>query len=181
MEETLHCKAPPSSREVGQWLKRDVKEERFMPDERLTLLKRREIEAAFFRALKGPLLEKLTEEELREAAGKAICNEAREAGAAAAREGKSLEDLKRVVALWEEGGALELERVDDEAHPLAFDVTRCVYAELYEAMGLKEWGTLLSCDRDAAFLEGFNEELKLTRSETLMEGKKRCDFRYGPR
>lgn len=148
--------------------------------ESLTLLKRREIEAAFFKTLMGALLEKMTEEELREAVGKALCGAAREAGRRAACEGDGLEDLKKGLALWSEGGALAIEEIPDE-EGLAFDVRRCAYAELYEAMGLGPWGAVLSCNRDFAFLEGFNDALELRRSETIMEGGSRCDFRYRSR
>jgi len=149
-----------------------------LSEERITLLKRREVEAAFFRTLMRPLLERLSEDELREAAGKALCRAAWEAGRVAAREGDGLEDFKKVVSSWSEGGALEIEVVEDGPDVFRFNVLRCRYADLYGKMGLKEWGTVLSCDRDFAFIEGFSEAIGLTRSETLMEGGSCCDFCY---
>ena len=47
-----------------------------------------------------------------------------------------------------------------------------------EALGVPELGAILSCARDAALIEGFNPRLKLTRTETIMEGAASCDFRY---
>ena len=59
-----------------------------------------------------------------------------------------------------------------------FNVVRCRYSEMYRAMGLAELGAVLSCNRDGAFCEGYDPRLKLTRTQTLMEGATHCDFRY---
>ena len=60
-------------------------------------------------------------------------------------------------------------------------MTRCKFAELYKELGCADLGAVLSCERDAAFLEGFDKSLELVRSETLMEGGSRCDFCYRKR
>jgi hypothetical protein len=39
-------------------------------------------------------------------------------------------------------------------------------------------GPMLSCARDFALIEGFNPQIRLTRTQTLMEGAPFCDFRY---
>ena len=59
-----------------------------------------------------------------------------------------------------------------------FDVTRCRYAEMYRALGIPELGTVLSCNRDAALIEGFNPDVTFVRTQTLMHGATHCDFRY---
>ena len=41
---------------------------------------------------------------------------------------------------------------------------------MYRALGVSELGGLLSCNRDFALGEGFNADLRLTRTQTLMEG-----------
>ena len=41
-----------------------------------------------------------------------------------------------------------------------------------------EIGALMSCNRDAAFSAGYHPAMTLDRTETLMEGGRRCDFRY---
>ena len=61
---------------------------------------------------------------------------------------------------------------------LAFNVTRCRYAEMYQALSIPELGAALSCNRDIALIQGFNPAVKLTRSQTLMGGAAFCDFRY---
>ena len=68
-----------------------------------------------------------------------------------------------------------IEASDDR---LAFDVTRCRYAEMYRALGIAELGEVLSCQRDAALIDGFAPEVTLTRTQTLMQGAPYCDFRY---
>ena len=45
-------------------------------------------------------------------------------------------------------------------------------------MGLSEIGDLLSCGRDGAFCTGFNPQIKLERTQTIMKGASHCDFRY---
>ena len=57
-------------------------------------------------------------------------------------------------------------------------VIRCRYAEMYRALGVPELGALLSCNRDAALIEGFNPEVTFERTQTLMQGASHCDFRY---
>jgi len=83
-----------------------------------------------------------------------------------------------VFELWKTGGALEIEEIkknDDEYH---FNVTRCKYAEMYNEMGLKDIGQLLSCNRDYNFSVGFDKNLILERKKTIMEGHSCCTFRY---
>jgi L-2-amino-thiazoline-4-carboxylic acid hydrolase len=57
-------------------------------------------------------------------------------------------------------------------------VTRCRYAEMYRALGIPELGEVLSCQRDAALIEGFNPGVTLERTHTIMQGAATCDFRY---
>jgi hypothetical protein len=49
---------------------------------------------------------------------------------------------------------------------------------MYASLGLQELGGLLSCNRDYALIEGFNPSIKLTRTQTIMEGAPHCDFRF---
>ncbi len=46
------------------------------------------------------------------------------------------------------------------------------------ALGVPELGAILSCNRDAASIAGFNPDVALTRTQTLMGGASHCDFRY---
>ena len=66
---------------------------------------------------------------------------------------------------------------EDESE-LSFKVISCKYADMYEKLGIKELGTVLSCSRDFSFTEGFNPEIELIRTKTIMGGSEYCDFRY---
>ena len=68
-----------------------------------------------------------------------------------------------------------LEQSDER---LTFNIRRCRFAEMYRALGIPELGTLFSCNRDFALAQGFNPEIVLTRTQTIMEGALFCDFRY---
>ena len=55
---------------------------------------------------------------------------------------------------------------------------RCKYAEMYKSMGLEELGFDLSCNRDFNLVKGFNKNIRLTRTKTLMQGDDHCNFKY---
>jgi hypothetical protein len=81
-------------------------------------------------------------------------------------------------ALWTVGGALQVDVKEQTDKSYVFNVTRCRYAEMYRDMGLGEIGHLLSCQRDATFCEGYDKRLRLTRTQTIMQGATHCDFNY---
>jgi L-2-amino-thiazoline-4-carboxylic acid hydrolase len=58
------------------------------------------------------------------------------------------------------------------------DVTGCRYAQFYKELGEPELGFLLVCGLDFPFAEGFAPDIKLTRTQTIMQGASHCDFRY---
>ena len=80
--------------------------------------------------------------------------------------------------VWSAGGALEFEILEKSAERFSFDVTRCRYAEMYREMGLTGLGDVLSCNRDGAFCGGYDARIRMTRTETIMGGAKRCTFRF---
>ena len=90
----------------------------------------------------------------------------------------TMADLAREVASWGNGGVLEEEILEHDESTYAFNVTGCLYAERYEALGYREFGYCLSCCRDNPFVEGFNPKIKFKRTQTIMEGAAYCDFRY---
>lgn len=93
----------------------------------------------------------------------------------------SLDSFEELQPNWTRGGALEVVVRERGPDVFAFDVTRCRYAEMYRAMGLGDIGHLLSCQRDATFCEGYDPRLELARTQTIMQGADRCDFRYSYR
>ncbi len=144
------------------------------------VLKRREIEARIL----APLLEALGEEfgrdRVREVARQAIIRIAREQGAqlAQAQGGCTLAHLAASLGNWQKGDALQLQVLEQTEDRFSFHVTRCRYAEMYRELGIPELGKILSCNRDFSLVEGFNPQIELTRTQTIMEGAPYCDFQY---
>ena len=79
---------------------------------------------------------------------------------------------------WMRGGALEIDVLSRSKTEYSFNVTRCRYAEMYQSLGMDDLGSLLSCARDFNMVTGFNSRIKLSRTQTIMEGASHCDFRY---
>ena len=92
--------------------------------------------------------------------------------------GNSLEHFVDSLQYWTKDNALEIEVIEQTETSFVFNVTRCLYADLYKRLGVSEYGTIFSCARDFALIEGFNEKIALTRTQTIMEGASYCDFRY---
>jgi L-2-amino-thiazoline-4-carboxylic acid hydrolase len=74
--------------------------------------------------------------------------------------------------------ALDYKVIEQSQDAFAFDVTGCRYAEFYKELGEPELGFLLVCSADFAMAEGFGPGIKLTRTQTIMQGAGHCDFRY---
>ena len=51
-------------------------------------------------------------------------------------------------------------------------------AEADRELGIPELGAILSCNREAALIGGFNPDVALARTQTIMGGATHCDFRY---
>jgi L-2-amino-thiazoline-4-carboxylic acid hydrolase len=93
--------------------------------------------------------------------------------------GRDLGALKTVAEkVWAGSGSLDIEIVPSGDDQLDFNVTRCRYAEFYKELGLPELGYLVHCNRDHAMIDGFNPDLQLTRTQTVMQGASHCDFRF---
>lgn len=86
--------------------------------------------------------------------------------------------LAKEVATWGEGGVMDEEVLELTAKTYAFNVTKCCYADVYRELGVDEFGVCLSCCRDEPFVRGFNPNIKLIRTQTIMEGAAYCDFKY---
>lgn len=89
-----------------------------------------------------------------------------------------IDELVNEVASWGEGGIWEMDVLEQTSTTYFFNVFRCPYYEKYRELGLDEFGVEFSCCRDEPFARGFNPQLKLVRSRTIMEGADYCDFRY---
>ncbi len=74
--------------------------------------------------------------------------------------------------------ALDYEVIERSQDSFAMNVTGCRYAEFYKELGEPELGFLLVCSADFDTAEGFDPDIKLTRTQTIMQGAGHCDFRY---
>ena len=145
-----------------------------------SILKCREIQSPLLASLIRGFINKVGYRKAMEVADKAIEQDAILGGKLMAEKfkGNSMREMVRVlIEVWAEEDALEYTILEQTDQRLSFDVTRCRYAELYERLGIKEFGCALSCNRDAPFIKSFNSRLKLFRTQTIMKGTSHCDFR----
>jgi len=147
----------------------------------LPIIERRRIEAELLKEVYEALVERHGKDE----AKRVITESVRRSSiaqaaqfAAQAGAGTSLQSFIDIQSNWTAENALVIEPVYRDESRYEFNVTRCRYAEMYKAMGLGEIGGLLSCNRDGSFCEGYDPKLKMTRTQTIMEGASHCDFRY---
>ena len=149
----------------------------------LPLLQQREIEANIIAPIIRAFTAEVGADRARVLLTGVIIQLAEQSGCAAAQAvgGNGLRDLRQAIERWRAGGALELDllREDDEA--FEFNVVRCQYAEMYQRLGIAELGAILSCNRDAAMIAGFNPDIEFARTQTLLGGATHCDFRFRKR
>jgi len=146
-------------------------------------LQRRKIEGRVLIPFIQALRDRFGEDAAREVIDATIRKLAAEDGARWAEGyGQSTASLRKVAQeVWAGGGSLEVQILDESDRHLDFNVTRCRYAEFYKELGLTDLGYRMHCNRDFAMVAGFNDELELSRSQTIMEGGSCCDFRFRKR
>jgi len=147
----------------------------------MAMLEKRRIEAAILKHVYDTLKASHGAEVAKKAIAEAVRKSAMEqAGEMAARVGgnTSLQTFIDRQEMWTRGGALERDVIEQSDTRYRFNVTRCKYAEMYRDMGLGEIGHLLSCQRDGTFCEGYDDRIKLKRTQTIMQGASHCDFDY---
>ena len=88
------------------------------------------------------------------------------------------ENMASAVASWARGDALDYSVRAQSQDVYEVDVTGCRYAQFYKELGEPELGFLLVCSQDFTFAEGLGPDIKLTRTQTIMQGASHCDFRY---
>ncbi len=144
------------------------------------VLVRREVEARILAPLINALGQELGRERVLEIVRKTIIQIAQSQGVELVETmgGNHLADFAESLRYWIQDNALEIDVLEQTEMTFNFNVTRCRYAELYRALGIPELGALLSCNRDWALIQGFNTEVDLERTQTIMEGAPFCDFRY---
>ena len=144
-------------------------------------LERRRIEGRVLVPFIEACREKFGEDATRELVASFIRKTSVADGVVTARHfGGDLVGLRRVAEeVWGgPGGGIDIDMLAATEERLEFNVTRCGYAQLYKDWGLSELGFQLQCSRDFPMLEGFNGDIDLTRTQTIMQGAPCCDFRY---
>jgi len=147
---------------------------------KIGVLTRREVEARILSPVIEALGESVGRDQVLSVVQTTIVKIARNQGADLSKQmgNNSLQHFSETLQFWTRDNALEIEVIEESEKVLSFNVTRCRYAELYDSLGIREIGTIFSCSRDFALIEGFNPDVSLTRTQTIMEGAPFCDFRY---
>lgn len=145
-----------------------------------TLLERRRIEAEYAKAVYQELVAEIGADAAYGVIGRIARRLALQAGETfAERDGQTnLATFAELIAMWQEGGALEIEWHEKNEAELRFDVVRCRYAEMYEDLGIRHLGSALSCNRDGSLCEGYDRRIRMERDTTIMEGDACCNFRF---
>jgi len=147
----------------------------------IPILLRRKIEAMILKHVLDVITERSGREEAEAVIGAACSKSAIEQGemlAEALGHAPDLTDFAAIQPAWTREDALRIEMLEASEEKMDFNVTRCRYAEMYRDMGIGDIGHLLSCNRDGDFCIGYNPEIEMTRTQTIMKGAPYCDFRY---
>lgn len=147
---------------------------------KIGVLTRREVEARILAPMIDALGAEFGRERVIEIVRETVIKIAQEQGAglADALGGCNSAEFRQSLDYWTADDALVLDVLQETDAKLDFNVTRCRYAELYQALGIPELGAVFSCNRDFALIEGFNPDASLTRTQTIMQGATHCNFRY---
>ena len=147
----------------------------------IPIIERRRIEAMILKHVVDVITERSGREEAEAVVGETCSRSAIEQGQSMAQgldHAPNLKDFADILPNWTKEDALEIDLLVAEPEQMDFNVTRCRYAEIYKEMGVGDIGHLLSCNRDGDFCVGYNPDIELTRTQTIMKGASHCDFRY---
>ncbi|MEP3277091.1 MAG: L-2-amino-thiazoline-4-carboxylic acid hydrolase [Stappiaceae bacterium] len=147
----------------------------------LPILEQRRIEANIIKPIFEEMTRRIGYELAADILKSAITSDSIRQGADYARsesEETSLASFHELLPQWKANGALEVEMLAENETQVHYNVTRCKYAEMYKEMGLSDIGHILSCGRDGTFCTGYNPNIKLERTQTIMQDADHCDFRY---
>lgn len=148
----------------------------------IPILTQRRIEAAFAKGIFDEMKAELGEDAAQRILTNAVVRLAKSTAAEMAKTAPpGLDGFRAILPRWTAEDALQIEIIESTPEKFHFNVTRCRYSEMYRDMGVAELGAILSCNRDGAFCEGFDPNLKMDRTQTLMGGASHCDFRYSIR
>ena len=146
---------------------------------KIGVLMRRETEVRILIPFLQGLYEEFGKEKILNVLEKTIKEIAKTQGEELSKEyGNNIDAFLDTLKFWTKDDALEIDILEKSDSKLSFNVTRCKYAEMYTALGVSDLGAVLSCNRDASLIKGFNPKASLDRKKTIMNGSKSCTFRY---
>ena len=143
---------------------------------KLTLLERTKIQAEVLVPLIHAMEDELGREQAHRLVRQTLGGRVRESIRAATPPGGARDTVESLIEISMAGGVLDTHRLDGAEDEINLDVTRCEYAEFFEQLDEPELGFLLVCSLDYDFADGAG--VTLERSQTIMEGSDRCDFRF---
>lgn len=150
-------------------------------NENVGLLQQRRIEAQVFKAVLNALKREMGAEKARSMVASIVRDLAFERGREFRKQFPE-GDIRALANLWKnlgEGGALDIDFIEQNDDRLVLRIKRCGYAEAYREMGLADLGYVLSCERDEPLLRGFSDDITMEHaSPTIMEGGNFCDIIY---
>jgi len=149
-------------------------------NKKLTRIEKRAIEAQAIAPVIEMVSKRMGKEEALEVLKEVNEQEAFERGQNTARTAglSTIEELVKDVSTWGDGGEWKIDVLEETSKTYCFNVHRCLYYEKYKELGLEKFGVQLSCCRDEPFARGLDPKLRLSRTQTIMEGADFCDFRY---
>jgi len=80
--------------------------------------------------------------------------------------------------LWNQMGGIAEFTEEQTAECLRLKVTRCLFADEMRKLDAADIGFAFYCAYDEGFCQGFNPEIRFTRTRTLMQGDDCCDHTY---
>ena len=143
------------------------------------ILLRREIEASFLKPFLDAFSEEIGRERALEIVGEVIDRIAFESGKRYAEQagGAQLADAAESLMMHNAEGDCDNRLGEPGGDYVRVDTYDCEYVRMYERLGMRELGYLLSCRRDYKFFEGMNSRMRLVRENTRMQGADKCDFK----
>ncbi|MES9906530.1 MAG: L-2-amino-thiazoline-4-carboxylic acid hydrolase [Sedimenticola sp.] len=149
-------------------------------NKKLTRIEKRSIEVQAIAPIIEIVSKKIGKEEALEVLKEVNQQEAFKRGQSTIRTAgfSTIEELVKDVSTWGDGGEWKIEILEETSTTYYFNVHRCLYYEKYKELGLEKIGVQLSCCRDEPFARGLDPKLRLSRTQTIMEGANFCDFRY---
>ncbi|MBR3391579.1 MAG: L-2-amino-thiazoline-4-carboxylic acid hydrolase [Firmicutes bacterium] len=150
-----------------------------MKVEDVPYLVRREIEALAVKPFLDAFAQELGREKTLEIAGRVIDRLSRESGKefALQNQGDLLGAVRDQLLSHNDAGDCDNRLQEESADHVTVHTFDCEYVRMYERIGMKDLGYLLSCRRDVGYYDGMDENMSLERKGTLMQGCDVCDFR----